>query len=203
MADAAVATSGAAIGPPVIEGTGAAGFHRAIFVGAGRLLLVAPFLLYPVFLMKVAVLRAVCVRLQPAARLWRPAVVRARGLFRHGELLSAYSAKVWGLPPELAILAGTAMGAALGLLFGALAIRRQGIYFAMITLALAQMVYFFSLQAKFTGGEDGIQAVPRGTLFGLLDLAHRHQRSTTSSRRSSWSASTPSTASSIRRSARS
>ena len=71
------------------------------------------------------------------------------------------------LPPELAILAGTLAGAVLGLVAGLLAIRRQGIYFAMITLALAQMMFFFALQAKFTGGEDGIQGVPRGKLFGV------------------------------------
>jgi branched-chain amino acid transport system permease protein len=74
------------------------------------------------------------------------------------------------LPPELAILTGTAAAAGLGLVGGSLAIRRQGIYFAMITLALAQMMYFVALRMKFTGGEDGIQAVPRGTLFGLFDL---------------------------------
>jgi branched-chain amino acid transport system permease protein len=74
------------------------------------------------------------------------------------------------LTPELAILGGTAFAALLGLAAGSLAIRRQGIYFAMITLALAQMMYFFALQAKFTGGEDGIQAVPRGRLFGAVDL---------------------------------
>ena len=81
---------------------------------------------------------------------------------------SAHAAKVWGLTPELAILFGTACAALLGAGAGLLAIRRQGIYFAMITLALAQMVFFFCLQAKFTGGEDGIQAVPRGRLFGLI-----------------------------------
>jgi branched-chain amino acid transport system permease protein len=75
------------------------------------------------------------------------------------------------LTPELAILGGTAFAAALGFIAGSLAIRRLGIYFAMITLALAQMMYFFALQAKFTGGEDGIQAVPRGRLFGVIDLA--------------------------------
>jgi branched-chain amino acid transport system permease protein len=74
------------------------------------------------------------------------------------------------LSPELAILGGTLTGAVLGLAAGMLAIRRQGIYFAMITLALAQMMYFFALQAKFTGGEDGIQGVPRGMLFGFIDL---------------------------------
>jgi branched-chain amino acid transport system permease protein len=76
------------------------------------------------------------------------------------------------LPPELAILGGTAIAALFGLIAGSLAIRRQGIYFAMITLALAQMMFFFALQAKFTGGEDGIQAVPRGKLFGLFDLSN-------------------------------
>src|SRR5439155_1044331 len=83
---------------------------------------------------------------------------------------SAYAATVWGWPPELAILAAALGAAALGLVVGAVAIRRQGIYFAMITLALAQMFYFFCLRAPFTGGEDGIQAVPRGRLFGLLEL---------------------------------
>ncbi|MBL8835211.1 MAG: branched-chain amino acid ABC transporter permease [Alphaproteobacteria bacterium] len=83
---------------------------------------------------------------------------------------SGHAAKVWGFPPELAILFGTGVAAALGLAFGWLAIRRQGIYFAMITLALAQLVYFFSNQAPFTGGEDGIQAIPRGRLLGMIDL---------------------------------
>jgi len=77
------------------------------------------------------------------------------------------------LSPELAILGGTATAAVLGLIAGSLAIRRQGIYFAMITLALAQMMFFFAVQAPFTGGEDGIQAVPRGHLFGLIDLANQ------------------------------
>ncbi len=76
------------------------------------------------------------------------------------------------LTPELGILAGAATGFGLGLIAGSLAIRRQGIYFAMITLALAQMMYFFALQAKFTGGEDGIQGVPRGKLLGLIDLSN-------------------------------
>src|ERR1700682_905724 len=84
----------------------------------------------------------------------------------------AHAAKEWGWPPEAAILAGTSAAAALGLVPGVLAIRRQGIYFAMITLALAQMIYFFCLQAPFTHGEDGIQSVPRGRLFGLLDLSN-------------------------------
>ena len=85
--------------------------------------------------------------------------------------ITGHSIKVWGLPPELGILAGTAFAGVLGYLFGSLAIRRAGIYFAMITLALAQMLYFVWLQMKFTGGEDGLQGVPRGKVFGLIDLA--------------------------------
>ncbi|MFS8976369.1 branched-chain amino acid ABC transporter permease [Cupriavidus necator] len=85
-----------------------------------------------------------------------------------------YAMKFLQLSPELGVLAGTAFGALLGLVFGALAIRRQGIYFAMITLALAQMFYFFCLQTPATGGEDGLQAVPRGDLFGVLPLASDH-----------------------------
>src|SRR2546427_4266598 len=84
---------------------------------------------------------------------------------------AAYSAKLWGFPPELAILLATGAAALLGFVTGLLAIRRQGIYFAMITLALAQMMFFFYLQTPFTHGEDGIQAVPRGKLFGLIDLS--------------------------------
>ncbi len=133
-------------------------------------LLVAPFLTYPLFLMQ-----AMCFALFALAF---NLLIGYVGLLSFGHALyfgwasylSAYSAKAWGLPPELAILTGTLTAAVLGLLAGALAIRRQGIYFAMITLALAQMMFFFALQMKFTGGEDGIQAVPRGTLFGLIDL---------------------------------
>ncbi|WP_246137992.1 branched-chain amino acid ABC transporter permease [Maritimibacter fusiformis] len=83
---------------------------------------------------------------------------------------AAHVAAVWGWPPELALLAGVALATAIGALFGWLAIRRQGLYFAMITLALAQIVVFYAVQASWTHGEDGIQSVPRGTLFGLIDL---------------------------------
>src|SRR6185312_131423 len=84
----------------------------------------------------------------------------------------AHAAKEWGWPPEAAILVGTLASTALGVVAGALAIRRLGIYFAMITLALAQMIFFFYLQAPFTHGEDGIQSVPRGKLFGFIDLSN-------------------------------
>jgi branched-chain amino acid transport system permease protein len=133
-------------------------------------LIVAPFVTYPLFLMQ-----AMCFALFACAF---NLLIGYVGLLSFGHALyfgwasylSAYAAKSWGFTPELAILTGTATGAVLGLLAGALAIRRQGIYFAMITLALAQMMFFFALQAKFTGGEDGIQGVPRGYLFGVIDL---------------------------------
>ncbi|MCJ0762567.1 branched-chain amino acid ABC transporter permease [Variovorax terrae] len=145
-------------------------------VGYGVLLLAllaAPFLgAYPVFVMKL-----LCFALFASAF---NLLLGYTGLlsFGHAAFLggSAYVAghviKVWGLTPELGLLCGTLTGAALGWLFGVLAIRRQGIYFAMITLALAQMLFFICLQAKFTGGEDGLQGVPRGRLFGLVDLGN-------------------------------
>jgi branched-chain amino acid transport system permease protein len=134
-------------------------------------LVIAPFFIYPLFLMQ-----ALCFALFACAF---NLLIGYVGLLSFGHALyfgwasyiSAHAAKVWGFPLELAILAGTATGAILGLIAGALAIRRQGIYFAMITLALAQMMYFFALQAKFTGGEDGIQAVPRGKLLGFIDMS--------------------------------
>jgi branched-chain amino acid transport system permease protein len=133
-------------------------------------LVIAPFYLYPLFLMQ-----ALCFALFACAF---NLLIGYVGLLSFGHALyfgwasylSAYAAKVWGFSPELAILTGAAVAAGLGLITGALAIRRQGIYFAMITLALAQMMYFFALQAKFTGGEDGIQGIPRGKLFGLINL---------------------------------
>src|SRR3954470_1757511 len=130
----------------------------------------APHLLYPVFLMKL-----LCFALFACAF---NLLIGYVGLlsFGHAAFLgvagyaAAHAAKVWGVAPEIAILFGTAVAGALGVVIGSLAIRSRGIYFANITLAFAQMVFFFSLQAKFTGGEDGIQAVPRGMLFGIIDL---------------------------------
>ena len=88
-----------------------------------------------------------------------------------GGYVTAHALKVWGMPPELGILAGIAASAMLGIITGAVAIRRQGIYFAMITLALSQLLFFIYLQAPFTHGEDGIQGIPQGYLFGVLNLA--------------------------------
>jgi branched-chain amino acid transport system permease protein len=135
-------------------------------------LTIAPFVgIYPVFLMK-----ALCFALFACAF---NLLLGFGGLLSFGHAMflgtagyvSAHAAKIWGLPFELAVLTGTAAAAALGTLVGALAIRRQGIYFAMITLAIAQMMFFFYLQTPFTHGEDGIQAVPRGRLFGVFDLS--------------------------------
>jgi len=92
--------------------------------------------------------------------------------FGIGGYAAGHAAKAWGLTPELALAASLIAGAAIGFVIGGMAIRRQGIYFAMITLALAQMVYFFCLQAPFTGAEDGLQRIPRGHLFGLIDLSN-------------------------------
>jgi branched-chain amino acid transport system permease protein len=133
-------------------------------------LVAAPFVLYPVFLMK-----ALCFALFACAF---NLLIGYVGLVSFGHALyfgwasylAAYAAKSWGLQPELAVLVGTATAAALGAIAGVIAIRRQGIYFAMITLALAQMMYLVALRVKFTGGEDGIQAVPRGYLFGVFNL---------------------------------
>ncbi len=145
-------------------------YQRIGFVVLFAILIAAPTAVYPVFLMK-----ALCFALFACAF---NLLIGYGGLLSFGHAmflgmagyLSAHAAKVWGLTPELAILTGTATATALGLVAGVIAVRRQGIYFAMITLALAQMVFFFCLQAPFTGGEDGIQAVPRGKLFGLIPL---------------------------------
>jgi branched-chain amino acid transport system permease protein len=136
------------------------------------LLAIAPFAgIYPVFMMK-----ALCFALFACAF---NLLLGFGGLLSFGHAMflgtagyvCAHAAKVWGFPPELAIATGTVASAGLGVVVGSLAIRRQGIYFAMITLAVAQMIYFFYLQTPFTHGEDGIQAVPRGVLFGVFDLS--------------------------------
>jgi len=145
--------------------------HQLVAFGVMvALLVLAPFFVYPVFLMK-----ALCFALFACAF---NLLIGYVGLLSFGHAVflggagygSAHAAKVWGFPPEAAILFGTLVAAALGVVIGALTIRSRGIYFANITLAFAQMIYFFSVQAKFTGGEDGIQSVPRGVFLGLLDL---------------------------------
>jgi branched-chain amino acid transport system permease protein len=134
------------------------------------LIALSPLVLYPVFLMKV-----LCFALFACAFNLLIGYVGLLSFghaayFGMGAYITAWTVKNWGISAEVAILLGGAVSAVLGTVLGWLAIRRAGIYFAMITLALAQMVYFFCLQAPFTGGEDGIQQVPRGKLFGILSL---------------------------------
>lgn len=146
--------------------------HRNLMIGIAVALVIAPFVAYPVFVMKVLCFALFALAFNLLLGYGGLLSFGHAAYFGMASYVSAYTAKHWGLTPELAILAGTGIAALLGLAFGALAIRRQGIYFAMITLALAQMAFFFSLQTpRFTGGEDGIQAVPRGKLLGLFSLA--------------------------------
>ena len=134
------------------------------------LIIAAPFFIYPVFLIKL-----LCMALFACAF---NLLIGGGGLlsfvhaafFGAAAYITAQAAKVWGLPFEAAVLAGTAVAAAIGLVFGYIAIRRTGLYFAMITLALSEAIYFLALRLPFTHSEDGIQGVPRGRLFGLLDL---------------------------------
>ncbi len=144
---------------------------RLIYGGLLLALLVAPFIGYPMFLMKV-----LCFALFASAF---NLLIGFTGLLSFGHAMffgfaayvSGHAAKVWGLTPELAVIAGTLSAACIGLFTGWLAVRRQGIYFAMVTLALAQMIYFLCVQSPFTYAEDGIQSIPRGKLFGVFDLS--------------------------------
>ena len=164
----------AAIAQPAAPArAGRFGFSRAQVIGLAAMLaliIAAPAFLYPIFLMKV-----LCFALFACAFNLLIGYVGLLSFghaayFGMGSYIAAWTAKYWGLDPAVAILAGGLAGGVLGSAFGALAIRRQGLQFAMITLALAQLVYFFCVQAPFTQGENGIQQVPRGTLFGLLPL---------------------------------
>jgi branched-chain amino acid transport system permease protein len=135
------------------------------------LVIAAPFVAYPFFVMQM-----LCIALFACAF---NLLIGYVGLLSFGHAMflgmasyvCSHAAKVWGFDPELAILAGVAVSALLGLVTGALAIRSQGIYFAMITVALSQMIYFFCVEAPFTHGEDGIQSVPQGMAFGFIDLS--------------------------------
>jgi branched-chain amino acid transport system permease protein len=147
--------------------------NKKIVVGlALAIALAAPFIAYPVFLMKL-----LCFGLFACAF---NLLIGYTGLLSFGHAaffgsagyVAGHALTVWGLPPELALVMGTVAGALIGLVMGMLAIRRQGIYFSMITLALAQMVYFVALKSPFTHGEDGLQGVPRGKLFGIINLGN-------------------------------
>ena len=144
--------------------------HRVVWIVLILLGLLAPFVVYPVIMMKL-----LCFALFACAfnLLLGYAGLLSFGhaaFFGGASYITGYLVKNSGLTPELGILGGTLFAGLLGYLIGSLAIRRQGIYFAMVTLALAQIVYFIALKAPFTGGEDGLQGIPRGRLFGVIDL---------------------------------
>jgi len=144
--------------------------NRYVWIAFIILGLLAPFVVYPVFMMKL-----LCFALFACAfnLLLGYAGLLSFGhaaFFGGASYITGYLVKNSGLTPELGVLGGTLFAALLGYLVGSLAIRRQGIYFAMVTLALAQIVYFLALKMPFTGGEDGLQGIPRGNLFGLVDL---------------------------------
>jgi branched-chain amino acid transport system permease protein len=143
-----------------------------VFVIMAALLAIVPFTdLYPFFVMQ-----ALCFALLACAF---NLLIGYGGLLSFGHAMflgtagycTAHALKVWGLPPELGILVGVIGACALSVVTGYISIRRQGIYFSMITLALSQLLYFVYLQTPFTHGEDGIQGIPQGRLFGFLDLS--------------------------------
>nr|WP_038079844.1 branched-chain amino acid ABC transporter permease [Thioclava pacifica] len=144
------------------------GIMWALLIAA---VLIAPALLYPVFAMQLLCFALFAVAFNLLIGFTGLLSFGHAAFFGGAAYIAGHVLKVWGFPPILGILTGTLFAAALGWLVGLLAIRRQGIYFAMITLALAQIVYFFALQMPFTGGEDGLQGIPRGYLLGMIDLS--------------------------------
>ncbi|MGE9008624.1 ABC transporter permease [Leptospira interrogans] len=145
--------------------------QNLIFLTVAACLAAAPIVVYPGFMMKAMIFALFACAFNLVAGYGRLVSFGHAMFLGSAGYVCGHVAKTWGLPPELAIVAGTATAAMLGFVSGWLAIRRSGIYFAMVTLAFAQMVYFVALQAPFTGGEDGLQAIPRGMLFGLIDLS--------------------------------
>ncbi|MEL4377907.1 branched-chain amino acid ABC transporter permease [Brucella cytisi] len=171
MADTALKTALRATAAPRDSKAPAVNSLSVIVLGIALVgLLAAPFMVYPIFLMKM-----LCFALFASAF---NLLLGYTGILSFGHAaffggaayITAHTVKVWGVTPELGLVLGVLAAAALGLVIGYLAIRRQGIYSTMITLALAQMFFFFCLQATFTHGEDGLQGVPRGYLFGIIDL---------------------------------
>ncbi|MCH4540299.1 branched-chain amino acid ABC transporter permease [Ochrobactrum sp. POC9] len=171
MADTALKATSKATAAPRDSKAPAVNSLSIIVLGIALVgLLAAPFMVYPIFLMKM-----LCFALFASAF---NLLLGYTGILSFGHAaffggaayITAHTVKVWGVTPELGLVLGVLAAAALGLVIGYLAIRRQGIYSTMITLALAQMFFFFCLQASFTHGEDGLQGVPRGFLFGIIDL---------------------------------
>jgi branched-chain amino acid transport system permease protein len=146
---------------------------RILFTGLLLAAVLAPWVAYPVFLMQLLCFALFACAYNLLLGFSRILAFGHAAFFGAAAYIAGHAAKVWGSPFELAILAGAAIAALLGFIIGALSIRRHGIYFGMITLALGQLIYFLALQMKFTGGEDGIQAVPRGYFLGLFDLRNQ------------------------------
>jgi branched-chain amino acid transport system permease protein len=132
--------------------------------------LAAPFAVYPVFIMKLLCFALFACTFNLLLGYTGLLSFGHAAFFGGAAYVTGYLVKNSGLTPELGVLAGTVFAGLLGFVFGSLAIRRQGIYFAMVTLALAQIIYFVAIKAPMTGGEDGLQDIPRGMLFGLIDL---------------------------------
>ncbi|MCO5161300.1 MAG: branched-chain amino acid ABC transporter permease [Mesorhizobium sp.] len=165
-----------------LKTTGTVGVSRSQFLGFTKaraiffllfaaFVAVGPQFLYPIFLIKVYCFIIFACGYNLLLGYTGLMSFGHAAFFGMGAYLCGYAATRWGLPFELSVLAGTVVAAAMGLVFGWIAIRRTGLYFAMITLALAQMVYFIAMQAPFTGGENGIQSIPRGSVLGILDLS--------------------------------
>jgi branched-chain amino acid transport system permease protein len=144
--------------------------NRFVWIALLLLGLLAPFVVYPVFMMKLLCFALFAMAFDLLLGYTGLLSFGHAAFFGGASYITGHLVRNSGLTPELGILGGTLFAALLGYLIGSLAIRRQGIYFAMVTLALAQIVYFIALKAPFTGGEDGLQGIPRGLLFGLIDL---------------------------------
>jgi branched-chain amino acid transport system permease protein len=145
--------------------------RAALLVFAAGAAMLAPFVVYPILVMDVLCFALFACAFNLLLGFSGLLSFGHAALFATGAYAGGYAMKVWALTPELGILFGGLCASAVGYVIGSLGIRRQGIYFAMITLALAQMIYFFLLQAPFSGGEDGLQSIPRGRLIGLISLS--------------------------------
>ena len=148
--------------------------NRYAWIGLAVLGLLAPLAVYPVFMMKLLCFALFAIAFNLLLGYTGLLSFGHAAFFGGASYITGHLVRNLGLTPELGVLAGTLFAGLLGYLIGILAIRRQGIYFAMVTLALAQIVYFIALKAPFTGGEDGLQGIPRGFLFGLVDLNRIH-----------------------------
>lgn len=144
---------------------------KPLLWGIGLLaFIVAPFLVYPVFLVKMLCFCLFACAFNLLASTTGLLSFGHAAFFGSAAFTAGYAAKAWGMPFEVAVLIGTATGFLLGLVLGFISVRRQGLYFAMITLALAQLIYFMAFQIPFTHADDGLSGIPRGFLFGFIDL---------------------------------